>query len=211
MSQASALQERPTISAVPPRMTYEEFLDWADEDTHAEWVDGEVIFMSPVSNLHQDVGAFLLQCLLFFVQERELGVVRYESFQMKSGPKLPGREPDILFVSNERMANLRNSHLAGPADLVVEIVSPESVRRDTVDKFSEYQEAGVREYWLLDPLLKRATFYQRGEGGLFRPASPDDDGIYRCAVLDGFWFKVSWLWEEKLPTLRFVMKEWGVL
>ena len=48
----------PETVAVPPKMAYEEFLDWADEDTHAEWVDGEVVFMSPVSDAHQEISGF---------------------------------------------------------------------------------------------------------------------------------------------------------
>jgi Uma2 family endonuclease len=138
-------------------------------------------------------------------------VVRYESFQMKSGPTLPGREPDLLFISNERMSSLRNSHLAGPADLVVEIISPESVHRDTVDKFLEYQQAGVLEYWLIDPLQRRATFYRRDKDNALAAVPPDNNRVYHCAVLEGFWFKVDWLWQERLPTLRFVLQEWGVL
>ena len=207
----TAIDERPVAPAAPPKMTYEEFLDWADEDTHAEWVNGEVVFMSPVSNLHQDVSGFLLQCLLFFVQERQLGIVRYESFQMKLIEDLPGREPDILFISNERMANLQNSYLSGPADLVVEIVSPESIRRDTVDKFTEYEAAGVPEYWLIDPLQETALFYRLDENGLFRPALLESNGIYHCAVLPGFWLKVDWLWQKPTPTLRPVLTEWGAL
>ena len=210
MSQ-TAIHERLTTPAAPPKMTYDEFLEWADEDTHAEWVDGEVVFMSPVSNLHQDIGLFLLNCISFYVQEQGSGAVRYESFQMKSGPQLPGREPDILFISNERMANLQNSYLAGPADLVVEIVSPESIRRDTVDKFEEYQYAGVSEYWLVNPLQQSVIFYRRGEDGLYDPVNPDESGTYFCGVLEGFWLKVDWLWQSPLPTLRTVLQEWGVL
>ncbi len=208
MSQ-TATEERPVSPAAPPKMTYEEFLDWADEDTHAEWVDGEVIFMSPVSNLHQDVGLFLLNCISFYVQERQLGVVRYESFQMKLVDNSPGREPDILFISNERMANLQNNYLDGPADLVVEIVSPESIHRDTVDKFAEYEAAGVPEYWLIDPLEETAIFYRLDENGLFRPAPLESDGTYHCAVLPGFWLKVDWLWQKPIPTLRSALMEWG--
>ena len=202
---------RPGPTHAPSKVSYEEFLEWADEDTHAEWVDGEIFFMSPVSNLHQDVSGFLLQCLLFFVQERQLGVVRYESFQMKLVADLPGREPDILFISNKRMGNLENSYLAGPADIVVEIISPESIHRDTVDKFAEYEAAGVPEYWLIDPLQETALFYRLDENGLFQPGPLESDDIYHCGVLPGFWLNVNWLWQRPIPTLRSVLLEWGVL
>ena len=53
----------PAGASSPPRMTYEEFLEWCDEDTYAEWVDGEVILMSPVSARHQLVATFLAALL----------------------------------------------------------------------------------------------------------------------------------------------------
>ena len=193
MSQ-TATEERPATPAAPPKMTYEEFLDWADEDTHAEWVDGEVVFMSPVSNVHQDIGLFLLTCISFFVQEKQLGRVFYAEFQMKSGLGLPGRQPDLMFLSNAHLGRLKKNFLDGPSDLAVEIVSPESVHRDKVDKLQEYQQAGVREYWVIDPLQKSQTFYQRSEDGQFRFVLPDEKGNYFSSTLEGFWLHVDWLW-----------------
>ena len=68
--------------------------------------------------------------------------------------KLPhsAREPDVLFLAKEHLGRLRDSHIEGPADLVVEIVSKESRGRDRGEKFYEYGEGGVPEYWLLDPI-----------------------------------------------------------
>ena len=112
-----------TPTAAPPspaalgKMTYEEFLEWADEDTHAEWVDGEIVSDESSFDDHQEIGGFLLAALKIFVQARNLGVIRYESYQMKIGANLPGREPDILFVSNARLTQLKGTYLDGPADL----------------------------------------------------------------------------------------------
>ncbi len=58
-----------------PRMTFEEFLDWLDEDTHAEWVNGEVVMHSPVSARHQEVGGLLLCILGIFVEDHQGGEV----------------------------------------------------------------------------------------------------------------------------------------
>ncbi|RMG53227.1 MAG: Uma2 family endonuclease [Acidobacteria bacterium] len=201
-----------TPGAPPPgRMTYEEFLAWADEDTWAEWVDGEVIVMRPVSKLHQQLGLFLLLLLQHFVEAHQLGTVLYEPFQMKTGPELPGRSPDIIFVLREHLDRLKENYLDGPADLVVEIISPESRARDRGEKFYEYEQGGVREYWLIDPDRKQAEFYQRGEDGIYRLVPVDEEGIYRSAVLEGLWLKVAWLWQDPLPPLMSVIKEWGLV
>ena len=122
---------------------------------------------------------------------------------------MPGREPDILFVSREHIDRLKETHLEGPADLVVEIINPESCARDRGEKFYEYEQGGVREYWLIDPLRRQAEFYRRDEDGIYRFMPADKEGIFRSLVLEGLWLKVDWLW--KLPTLLSVLKEWKLV
>ena len=178
-----------------PRMTYEEFLDWADEDTLAEWVDGEVVMYSPASRRHQSIADFLTSVMRAFVEQRDLGVVLSAPFQMKLER---GREPDLLFVASEHLDRLKETYLDGPADMVVEIVSPESVGRDRGEKFYEYAQGGVPEYWLIDPQMEWADFY-RLEGNRYRAAFSGETGEYRALVLPGFWLRVEWLWREPLP------------
>jgi Uma2 family endonuclease len=197
--------------AEPPTMTYEDFLAWVDEDTRAEWVEGKVILLSPPYDWHQDLGDFLTALLRFFVERHQAGRALSAPFQMKTGPHLPGREPDVLFVTQENLGRFKGSYLDGPADLVIEIISADSRSRDRGDKFSEYEEGGVREYWLVDYLRRQAEFYVRGEDGIFRPILADVDGVYRSAVLQGFWLKVEWLWQTPPPPLVSVLTELGLL
>ena len=201
----------PGKAAPPGKMTYEEFLAWADEDAWAEWVNGEVIVLSPASDKHQDLAGFLTALLRHFVETSQLGVVRFAPFQMKTGPDLPGREPDILFIAREHLDRLRATYLDGPADLVVEIISRDSRARDRGEKFYEYEQGGVREYWLLDYLRGQAEFYQLGADGIYRLVPVGEDGIYRSAVLEGLWLKVEWLWQEPLPPLMSVLREWQMI
>ena len=192
------------------KMTYEEFLAWADEDTLAEWVNGEVIMYSPASDRHQDIARFLTTVLSVFVETRNLGVIRPAPFQIKLGSDLPGREPDLLFVAVDHLDRLKETCLDGPADLVVEIVSPESAGRDRGDKFYEYARAGVPEYWLIDPEMEWAEFYQL-EKGRYRVAFSGKEGRYEALVLPGFWLRVEWLWLEPLPKVLDVLRELGVI
>ena len=203
--------EQPAKTTLPGKMTYEEFLAWADEDTCAEWVNGEVIILTPASKRHQDLATFLAALLRFFVESRRLGLALTAPFQMKIGPDLPGREPDIVFIAREHLDRLRDTYLEGPADLVVEIISRDSRARDRGEKFYEYEQGGVREYWLLDYLRRQAEFYQLGTNGIYHLVPAGSDGIYRSAVLDGLWLKVEWLWQEPLPLLLTVLKEWGLV
>jgi len=198
-------------SEQPLRMTFEEFLEWADEDTHAEWVNGEVIWMSPLSDEHQDLEIWLLTILRYFLSVHPLGVLRYENYQMRTGPNLPSRQPDILFVANEHRSRLKRVYLDGPADLVIEIVSPDSRGRDRGDKYGEYEEGGVPEYWLLDQPRRQAEFYQLGEDGRYLLLPIGEDGIYRSRALPGFWVKVEWLWQDPLPEVPDVLREIGLI
>ena len=212
MNSNVAVLEAPIAASISPhRMTYEEFLAWADEDTRAEWVNGEIVFMGQVSKLHQIVGGFLFAIIKLFVEAHQLGLVFYESFSMKTGDDLPGRLPDIMFVANESLPRVGNQGLTGPADLVVEIISPESRSRDRGEKFYEYEQGGVREYWLLDPLRKRAEFYQLGDDGFYRLVAQDNDGSYHSAVLPGLWINVDWLWQEPMPAVFDVLRQWKLI
>jgi Uma2 family endonuclease len=188
------------LSAAPTRrrfITFEEFLEWADEDTLAEWVDGEVEMASPASGVHQDLGGFLYGTIEIYARVHELGVVRMAPFLMK----LPrsAREPDVLFVATQHLARLTPTYLNGPADMAIEILSPESERRDRADKFYEYRDGGVPEYWMLDPERKRAELYRLDQQGAYVPLVPDDTGAYHSEALPGFWFRTEWLWRTRLP------------
>jgi Uma2 family endonuclease len=167
--------------------------------------------MSPVSKEHSDVGLFLLKLVGAFVEARSLGEVLYEPFQMKTGPDLPGRSPDILFVAKANLGRLHPTYLDGPGDLVVEIISPGSRAVDRGEKFYEYEQGGVPEYWLIDPQRQQAEFYQRGADGIYRLAPVDDEGRYYSRALDGLWLNVEWLWQRPLPSLLRVLKEWQLI
>lgn len=192
----------------PGRMTYEEFLAWADEDTLAEWVDGEVIVTSPASLQHQTVAGFLLQLVSLAVEAWQLGLVIPPPFQMKL--QRSGREPDLIHLAREHLDRLRPTYLDGPADLVVEIVSPESVGCDRGEKFTEYEAAGIPEYWLVDPQRRWAEFY-RLEGERYHMAFQGAERRYDSAVLPGFWLRVEWLWQDPLPPVLDVLRQLGVI
>jgi Uma2 family endonuclease len=190
-----------------PKMTWEEFHDWADEDTTAEWVDGEILVPSPVSLRHQRIANFLYRVLSDFVVAHVGGEVLNAPFMMKLGSS--AREPDVLVVSREHLDRLKEAYLDGPADLAVEVLSPESIGRDRGDKFFEYERAGIPEYWLIDPATHRAEFYQLNPDGAYQLVAPDADGVYHSPQVQGFWLRVAWLWEEPLPNVDDVLLEVG--
>jgi Uma2 family endonuclease len=193
------------------KLTFEEFLAWSDEDTWAEWVAGDVVMVSPASVEHQDVGSFLERLLGIYVESRSLGKVMRAPFLMRLAEVPSGREPDLLFVAKTRLNLIQKNYLDGPADLVVEIVSPESIGRDRGEKFVEYERAGIKEYWLIDPDRQSAEFYQVSSEGRYRPVFPGTDGVYHSKVVEGFWLKVEWLWKTPLPAVLDLLRELKVV
>jgi Uma2 family endonuclease len=151
---------------------------------------------------------FLAALFQLYLEKHAIGRVLPAPFQMKL--RNSGREPDLLFVATERLDRLRENHLEGPADLAVEIVSRDSGARDRGDKFFEYEREGVREYWLLEPIRRRAEFYRQGPGGYYVTVAAGEDNIFRSEVLPGFWVRTSWLWQDPLP-LTAAVKELGLL
>lgn len=184
------------------QMSYEAFRAFLDEHTHAEWVAGEVTVFVPPGTMHQRLTGFLFQILALYADLYDLGTVMTTPFEMRLLAGMSAREPDILFVAREHLDRLTPERLEGPADLVVEVVSDSSVARDRADKFYEYQEAGVREYWIIDPRpgKERADFYHLLPDGKYQAALPATDGRYHAMVLPGFWLNVAWLWQQPLPT-----------
>jgi Uma2 family endonuclease len=139
--------------------------------------------------------------LTLFAEFFKRGRVLVAPVEMKVSPTSNAREPDILFVARENLGIIDDKRLNGPADLIIEIVSPESIYRDRDRKFQEYQSAGVKEYWMVDPRpgIERAQFWVLNATGDYEPVHSDEDDIYHSTVLAGFWLDTGWLWQEELP------------
>lgn len=186
-------------------VTYETYQALPHEGRLIEWVNGEVIYHMPPLEIHQRLVSYLDKLLGIFVDFFGLGRAYVAPFEMQCQPEASSREPDVLFIAAANLDRINDGkRVNGPADLVIEIVSDDSVARDYDDKFIEYQECGVQEYWIIDPRPRRnrALFYQRSVDRLFEGVNPEQ-GIYRSKVVPGFWLKVDWLWEMPDPQLTF--------
>jgi len=198
---ARDLVERPAVGGQRVAMGYEDWLRWGgDAEFKSEWVDGEAIVFMSTKVLHARLSKFLMIIVSGFVDAHRLGEVLAETIEMRIGRV--SRVPDILFVARRHGDQVTARRLEGPADLVVELISDDSVERDRDEKFREYAAAGVPEYWLVDarpgPTAGDATFYQL-VGGRYQAATLDGEGRYQSLVLPGFWLRPEWLRQDPLP------------
>lgn len=184
------------------RMSYDEFLSWYDREAgrRGEWVDGEVIRFLATSERHERLLTFLITMLNIVLRRRRLGVIYGSGYELQTRDR-SAREPDLMVVFNEHLDRVTPRRLVGAADLVVEVISPDSVTRDRRDKLAEYAAAGIPEYWVVDPREGREAFelFALGVDGYYVPVQPDGDGRTRSSVLPGVWFRSAWLTAEELP------------
>jgi Uma2 family endonuclease len=176
-------------------------------DIKAEWVNGEVIIMAPVSREHADINGWLFRLICEFVEHHDLGQVFGTEYPMRLAFLRTWRVPDIMFVGKAKSSKLSNAYLDGAPDLAVEIISRDSESRDWRDKYGIYQAGGVREYWVVDPSGKRMDVYALGRSKKYSLIQPDDEGRIYSKVLKGLFVQPEWLWHSPLPKLGGVLKE----
>jgi len=128
-----------------------------------ELADGRLIMNPPPEPYHQDVPHNLLRLLDQHVISNQLGRVYYSPISLRLWEGNI-REPDLLFLSNECLGQIGQKIIDAPVDWVAEIISPGSREIDEVDKLREYAQAGIPEYWLLDPEAKTIRVYGLPEG-----------------------------------------------
>ena len=189
---------------VAENVAYEDYLS-GEYGVHAEWINGVVIAMSPIEETHDALSRFSSAIFDTYLELTGGGGVLQDPMVMKPLPNLPGRQPDLQVLLPDRMHLLKSTEVAGAANLVVEIVSPESMKRDSGDKFEEYEQGGVQEYWIVDRIHQEALFYVQGDDGLFHSRLPVD-GIYTSYVLPRLKIEVSLFWRDTFPSTREAVK-----
>ena len=195
---AVAAPARPVGRIVAEEVTFDDYLQHYAEDYH-EWVRGYVIEMSPVALRHEQIVDYLRMLLNAWLDRKPIGVLVGTPFVMRTDVAPSGRLPDLQLIIETNPGDLTETVMIGPADLCVEVVSPESVTRDYREKLAEYEQAGVREYWLIDPFRTQARFHRLSDDGAYARHEPDGNGTYTTPLLPGLVLSVPVLWVTPLP------------
>ena len=179
-------------------LTAEEFLDWLTPERFADLINGEISMHSPVSIRHADLLNFLNLLLGTYVDRHRLGFLYREVVAVRLSSRNVF-EPDLAFYRAERVGHLRDNHIEGAPDLVVEALSPRTAERDTGPKFAAYEEHGVTEYWILDPATLAHRFYRR-RGEILMEYGGGASRIESQAV-PGFFVLRDWLDPDSHPAV----------
>src|SRR3989338_466184 len=174
-------------------LTYEDYCALPDDGRRYEILDGELSMRPSRSVAHQRFAANLLVSLKPFVTARGLGEVFIAPFDVIL-EETSVVVPDLLFVALARSGIVTDRGVRGAPDLIVEILSPGTARRDRVEKAKLYVRHGVRQYWLADPETRVLEVYELGEGQYRRAASLADDDTFSPSLFPGLTIPLASLW-----------------
>jgi Uma2 family endonuclease len=149
----------------PRPWTYADLVALPDDQLRHELIDGEHVVTPSPNTVHQTISLNLVRLLLPYLDEHRLGQLLSAPFDIKLS-LFTVLVPDLVFFTAERFARVVNAkHAIAAPDLVVEILSPGTRRRDKGRKRAVYGREGVGEYWIVDPESRSITALRRPRAG----------------------------------------------
>jgi Uma2 family endonuclease len=171
------------------RWTYEEYC-LLDDDQRYEIIDGELLMAPAPDTWHQDWSRKLFRLADRFVTQNNLGEIFYAPVDLVFDPENTV-QPDLVYVATANVGIIQRRALFGTPDLIIEIVSPSSVRRDRYDKKEIYARFGVKEYWIADPANKALEILTLKVGRYQLHCCAEEKGKLTSLVLAGLEFDLA--------------------
>lgn len=176
--------------------TFADCLTW-DEKEHIEIIDGEIFFMAAPSSRHQAISMEISRQLANYLEGKQCSVYAapFDVRLFEKDGDAPEEvdtvvEPDISVVCNRD--KIDTFGCKGAPDMVLEILSPSSLRNDRLVKLRLYQRAGVREYWIVDPENKTVQVFLRDDAGVLYLYEDYGQGdVAKVNVLEGCFIELS--------------------
>jgi Uma2 family endonuclease len=169
------------------KLTYDDFVQFPDDGKRHELIDGEHYVTPSPNTKHQQISGNLHLLIRAWLEEHPVGQIFYAPYDIVF-TQFDVVEPDLVYLSNERAAQVITAqHARGVPELVIEIGSPSTRKRDETIKRRLYERAGVSEYWVVDPEIDIIRVYRRGDAGFGRPAelSRDAGDVLTTSLLAG--------------------------
>lgn len=161
-----------------------DFYNKINEDDKAEFINGEIIFHSPVKLWHSNASSNLATLMTVYVNTHDLGIVGVEKLMISLSRN--DYEPDIVFFKKERSDTFTPRQMRFPApDLIVEILSESTADNDRGIKYEDYAAHGVEEYWIIDPDAETVEQYLL-EQKAYKLNLKAADGTIKSQAIRGF-------------------------
>src|SRR5688572_20204160 len=169
------------------KLTYDDFLLFPDDGLRHELIDGEHYVTASPNLKHQRVSGNLHFLIRAWLEQHPVGVVFYAPFDVVF-TRFDVVEPDLLYMSHARAKEaLTAANVQGVPELVIEIGSPSTRKRDETIKKGLYERAGVSEYWVVDPDIDVIRIYRRNADGFARAIelSAEAGDVLTTPLFDG--------------------------
>jgi len=151
------------------KLTYDDFVLFPDDGMRHELIDGEHYVTPSPNRKHQKVSGNLFLLIGSWLEQRPIGQLFYAPFDVVFS-RFDVVEPDLLYMSNERATEvLTQANVQGAPEIVIEIGSPGTRKRDETIKRRLYERTGVSEYWIVDPDIDVVRVYRRQGDEFDRP------------------------------------------
>jgi Uma2 family endonuclease len=180
------------------KLTYDDFVLFPDDGKRHELIDGEHYLTPSPNTKHQRISLHLVVMIGGWLEEHRVGRLFHAPYDVVLS-LFDVVEPDLLYLSNERAAEVMTTlHLQGAPELVVEINSPGTRARDETIKRRLYERAGVSEYWCVDPELDVVRVYRRDGDRFARPVelSREAGDILTTPLLPGLTLSLERIFQE---------------
>ena len=169
------------------KWTYDDYACLPDDGKRYEVIRGELYESGAPRPLHQRVITRLAFFLEGYLQESKLGTVFVTPIDVILPDKLGDPvQPDIVVIRRESLPVVGELNIQGAPDLVMEVLSPSNPSHDVRLKYEIYAEAGVPEYWIIDPRERTAEIHVLRDGSYRLLGSFGEDEVARSEVLAGF-------------------------
>ncbi len=176
-----------TESAV--KQTYKDYCATPDDERY-ELLDGKLMMVPAPNRKHQGLVLELAEKLNAFAKAHSLGKVYVAPFDVfLSDTNVV--QPDVLFISRAREHRLTDDDVRGAPDLVIEILSPSTAKKDRGPKRDLYERHGVLEYWMVDPIAETIAVHRQENGRLELAETFGRRDTLRTAVLNGLQLKLD--------------------
>ena len=174
-------------------LTYQDYLQMPDDRNRREILSGDLYVTPAPTPLHQRAVVNLITLLQGYLARHKVGKL-YASPVDVVLSQVDVVQPDLVFVSNDRLHLVTETSIQGAPDLVVEILSPSTARLDRGRKMDAYAQFGVREYWIADTDARTLEIY-RLEGQNLRLTSTSEATALSSAVFPDLTFDLQSLWD----------------
>ena len=182
-----------TSSSRDVKLTYDDFVQFPDDGLRHELIDGEHYVTPSPSIKHQAVSLQLTLLIGSWLEHNPIGRLFYAPLDVVFSD-FDVVEPDLLYLSNARAAEvLSPQHVRGVPELVIEIGSPGTRKRDETVKRRLYERTGVSEYWVVDPEVDTIRLYHREADGFARVVelSAEASDVLTTSLLPGLEIPLS--------------------